>query len=370
MLNLLDNIKDTLLLGAGPSNVAPSVSQALAKKTLGHLDPYLFEINDGIMEGLRQLMGTKNHFTIPLSGTGSIGMEASFVSVTEPGDKVLIIENGFFATRMIEVASRVGADVTTLHFPWGKPYDLDEVKQTIQNGGFKVVAAVYAETSTGIKNPVDVIGGMLKDSDTIFLVDAVTALGGVPLEVDEWGIDILYSCSQKCLACPPGLSPFTMSDHALEAVKNRKSKIPNWYLDVELLQKYYEGTPRVYHHTVPSNMFYALYQGIFNILEEGKENAYKRHRAAHEALMAGLDPMGWKPLVEAPENRLPQLNTMLVPEGVDEASLRKALLTEYTIEVGGGLGELAGKTIRIGLMGYNANVEVVDRLLAAMKEIL
>ncbi|MDL2273324.1 alanine--glyoxylate aminotransferase family protein [Oscillospiraceae bacterium OttesenSCG-928-G22] len=370
MVNLLDNIKNTTLLGAGPSSVAPSTYQAMNQKTLGHLDPYMIKINDGIMAGLREIMGTKNRLTIPLSGTGSIGMEASFVNTVEPGDKVLVLENGFFATRMIEVATRLGADVTALRFPWGKPMDLAKVKEQLGKDSYKIVAAVYAETSTGIKNPVGEIGALLKGSDALFIVDAVTALGGVPVEVDAWNIDILYSCTQKCLACPPGLSPFTFSDRAIKVMQARKTKVPNWYLDMGLLLGYYEGDKRSYHHTVPANMFYALYQGVLNILEEGKENVYKRHQAAHEVLVKGLTEIGWDFLVEDPKDRLPQLNTVVVPAGVDEAKLRSRLLNEYNIEISGGLGELAGKTVRIGLMGYNAQPHVVERLLAAMKEIL
>lgn len=369
MKNLLDDIQSTLLLGAGPSGVAPSTYHAMSKNTLGHLDPYFIEITDGVKDGLRLLMGTENRLTVPLSGTGSLGMEAAFVNTVEPGDKVLVLQNGVFGTRMIEVAGRLGAEVTVLEFPWGTPVITEKVAQQLKKDNYKIVAVVYAETSTGVKNPVEEIGKLLKGSDTLFLVDAVTAIGGIPLEVDKWGIDICYAGSQKCLSCPPGASPITFSERAFEAIKNRKTKVPNWYVDMTLLTQYWGGSKRVYHHTPPINMFYGIYQAIQNILEEGLENTYSRHRQAHEYLAERLGEIGWEFFVDD-GYRLPMLNAVSVPEGVDEAVLRGRLLHEYQIEVSSGLGALAGKIIRIGLMGYNAERYNVDRLVGAMKEIL
>ena len=369
MNNLLDDIQSTLLLGAGPSSVAPSTYNALAKNTLGHLDPYFISIMDELKQNLRILFGTENDVTVPISGTGTSGMEAAFVNIIERGDKVLILQNGVFGTRMVDVATRLGADVTELAFEWGTPVDVNQTAGKIKNEKYKVVAVVMAETSTGVRNPVDEIGQLLKGSDTLYLVDTVTAIGGIPIEVDNWGIDICYAGSQKCLSCPPGASPITFSNRAIEVIKNRENKVPNWYLDMTLLTQYWGGRTRVYHHTPPINMMYALYQAAFNIIEEGPEKAFARHAQAHEYLVEELDKLGWNMLVEK-EYRLPMLNAVLVPENVDEAVLRSRLLKEYHIEISNGLGALAGKIVRIGLMGYNAKLENVTRLISAMKEIL
>lgn len=369
MKNYLDDIQSTLLLGAGPSGVAPATYSALSRTTLGHLDPYFVQIMDEIKRGLRALMQTSNEFTLPLSGTGSLGMEAAFVNTVEPGDKVLILENGVFGTRMVDVASRLGADVTHIKFTWGAPVVPEQVKEQLQKDDYKIVAIVHAETSTGVRNPVAEIGELVKDTGALYLVDTVTSLGGIPVELDKWHVDVCYSGTQKCLSCPPGLAPVSFSDRAVEVIHNRHCKVPNWYVDVNLLTQYWAGSKRAYHHTAPINMVYALYQAIYNILEEGMENVFARHQAAHERLVAGLDKMGMSLLVE-PKYRLPELNTIIVPDGVDEAQLRARLLNDYHIEISSGLGALAGKVIRVGLMGYNATEYNVDRLLAAMSEIL
>lgn len=368
MKNLLDGIQNTLLMGAGPSSVAPSTYYALSRGTLGHLDPYFIKIMDEVKEGLRTIMGTKNMLTVPMSGTGSIGMEAAFVNMVEHGDKVLVLQNGVFGQRMVDVASRLGAEVTELAFEWGTPVDISKVADKLSKEDYKIVAVVYAETSTGVRNPVEEIGKLLKDKDTFFLVDAVTALGGMPVEVDKWGIDICYSGSQKCLSCPPGASPITFSDRAVEFINSRKSPVPNWYLDMSLLTKYWEGNTRVYHHTPPINMFYGIYQAIHNILEEGMETVYNRHQNVHEQLVKGIEEMGWEMLVDK-EYRLPMLNAIVVPEGIDEAALRDKLLKEYNTEISAGLGTLSGKIVRIGLMGYNAQPYNVEFVLKAIKEI-
>ena len=369
MENLLDGIEDILLMGPGPSCVHDKVYEALGKKSLGHLDPYFIRIMDAIKADLRTLLGTTNTLTIPMSGTGSAGMEACFVNLIEKDDPVLILINGVFGMRMQDVAQRLGANVETVEFEWGTPVIADPVKTKIAENHYKIVAVVHAETSTGVKNPVEQIGALLKGSDTIYLVDAVTSLGGMPIDMDAWGIDALYSGTQKCLSCPPGLAPLSFSDKAVAALEARKTKVPNWYLDLSLIMKYWKGATRAYHHTAPINMHYGLYQALQLILEEGLDNVYQRHLRYHNELVDGLEGMGLSMLV-APGSRLPMLNSVNVPEGVDEAAVRSTLLEQYKIEIGAGLGPLAGKIWRVGLMGHTARQENVTRLLGALKTIL
>lgn len=367
MSNLLDDIQEILLMGPGPSTVAGEIYTALSKPTIGHLDPYFIKIMDGIKGQLQTLMGTKNRLTMPMSGTGSAGMEACFVNLVEPGDKVLVLINGVFGMRMQDVAERLGAEVDTLEFEWGTPVLVETVKEKLASNSYKIVAVVHAETSTGVKNPVEEIGKLVKENGALYLVDAVTSLGGIPVKVDEWGIDALYSGTQKCLSCPPGLAPLTFSDKAIEVLHARKTKVPNWYLDLTMITAYWEGSSRSYHHTAPINMNYALYQALYLVLEEGMDDVFSRHENAHQMLISGLEDMGLSMLVDA-EYRLPMLNSVLVPEDVDEAKIRQCLLNEYKIEVGAGLGPLAGKIWRIGLMGHTAREENVTRLLAALKK--
>jgi len=369
MENLLDGIEDILLMGPGPSCVHDKVYEALGKKSIGHLDPYFIRIMDAIKANLRTLLNTENTLTIPMSGTGSSGMEACFVNLIEKDDPVLVLINGVFGMRMQDVAQRLGANVDTLEFEWGTPVVVDAVKNKISGKHYKIVAVVHAETSTGVKNPVAEIGALLKGSETIYLVDAVTSLGGVEIAMDAWGIDALYSGTQKCLSCPPGLAPLSFSDKAVAALESRKTKVPNWYLDLSMIIKYWKGATRAYHHTAPINMHYGLYQALLLILEEGPDNVYQRHMIYHNALVQGLEDMGLSMLV-APASRLSMLNSIRVPEGVDEAAVRSTLLKAYKIEIGAGLGPLAGKIWRIGLMGHTARQENVTRLLAALKAIL
>ncbi len=368
-MNLLDNIEEILLMGPGPSCVPDAVYSALSKKTLGHLDPHFVRIMDETKMKLQQVLKTKNSLTIPMSGTGSAGMESCFVNLIEEGDPVLILINGVFGMRMQDVASRLGAEVDSLEFEWGTPVDIDKVKDKISQKQYKIVAVVHAETSTGVCNPVEDLGELFKSTETIFLVDAVTSLGGINVAVDEWGVDALYSGTQKCLSCPPGLSPLTFSDKAVFALKNRKSKVPNWYLDLSMIINYWEGSTRTYHHTAPINMIYGLYEALHLILEEGLDKAFKRHMDNHRLLVTGLDEIGLKMLVDEPY-RLPMLNSILVPDGLDEARVRQELLTKYKIEIGAGLGPLAGKIFRIGLMGHTARPENVQRLVEALKEVI
>ena len=369
MNNLLKNIQEILLMGPGPSCVPDAVYQALSQKTLGHLDPYFLQIMDGIKEQLQTVLHTHNVLTVPISGTGSAGMETCFVNLVEPGDPVLILSNGVFGARMQDVASRLGAKVDALEFTWGTPVIVDDVKKKLAESSYKIVAVVHAETSTGVCNPVPEIGRLLQGSQTLYLVDTVTSLGGINIEMDAWGIDALYSGSQKCLSCPPGLSPVSFSDRAVAALQQRKSKVPNWYLDLSMIIKYWEGRKRVYHHTAPINMLYALYQALFLILEEGLKHVYQRHLDNHHALVAGLQALGLKMVVE-PKYRLPMLNSVYVPDGVDEAAVRTVLLEQYQIEIGAGLGPLSGKIWRIGLMGHTARPENVARLLDALKSLV
>jgi alanine-glyoxylate transaminase / serine-glyoxylate transaminase / serine-pyruvate transaminase len=369
MENLLNSIEEITLMGPGPSCVDTSVLNAMARPTLGHLDPYFIQIMDSIKDRLKQLLHTKNNLTIPVSGTGSAGMETCFVNLIEKDDPVLILINGVFGMRMQDVATRLGAAVDTLAFEWGTPVTLDAVKEKLAAKPYKIVAVVHAETSTGVKNPVPEIGNLLKGSDTLFLVDAVTSFGGMEIQLDAWGIDVLYSGTQKCLSCPPGLAPVSFSDRAVAKVKARKTKVPNWYLDLTMIINYWEGATRAYHHTAPVNMLYGLYQALQLILEEGEASVYQRHLDNHLRLVDGLKALGIDMLVEE-SCRLPMLNAVLIPKKSEDAKVRSALLAEHRIEIGAGLGPLAGKIWRIGLMGHTARPENVDRFLAALKTVL
>jgi len=369
MKNLLENIDDVLLMGPGPSCVPNEVYRALSCKTLGHMDYYFIQIMDEIKNQLQKIMGTQNRLTLAVSGTGSAGMETCFVNLIEHGDRVLVLINGVFGKRMADVAGRLGAQVDTIEFEWGTPVLPEQVAEKLSANSYKVVAVVHAETSTGVRNPVEEIGRLVKDNGAFYLVDCVTSLGGIPVEADRWGVDALYSGTQKCLSCPPGLAPVTFSERAVEFIGNRKSKVPNWYLDMSMVIQYWEGKKRVYHHTAPINMLYGLYQALLLIFEEGIERVHQRHLDAHNRLVKGLEALGMEMLVQ-PEYRLPMLNAVKVPEGVDEDGARNRLRREHFIEIGGGLGPLAGQIWRIGLMGHTAREENVDRLLDALKTIL
>jgi alanine-glyoxylate transaminase / serine-glyoxylate transaminase / serine-pyruvate transaminase len=365
----LSAIRETLLMGPGPSCVPPEVLDAISKPTIGHMDPYFLGLADEVKTMLRTVMGTGNHLTIPMSGTGSAGMETCFVNLVEPGDPVLVLVNGVFGVRMKEVASRLGAEVDSLEFEWGAPVQPDAVRQGLEAKAYRLVAVVHAETSTGVCNPVDEIGALVRGTGALFLVDAVTSLGGIPVCMDQWGADALYSGTQKCLSCPPGLSPVSFSERALERLATRTKPVPNWYLDLSLIMKYWEGNSRVYHHTAPINMIYALYQALTLLLTEGLDQTFRRHREAHRALVEGMADLGVRMLVEEPY-RLPMLNAVVIPGGVDDACLRNKLLSEQGIEIGGGLGPLAGKIWRIGLMGHTARLENVERILFSLNMLL
>ena len=364
--NLLEGIEEVLLMGPGPSCIHPKVYDAISCKTLGHLDPYFVKIMDEIQIQLQKIMNTQNQLTLPISGTGSAGMETCFVNLVEPQDKVLVLINGVFGKRMVEVATRLGAQVDSIEFEWGTPIDIKQVKEKLDNNSYDILATVHAETSTGVQNPISEISNLLKGSDTLFLVDTVTSLGGIEVRVDDWGIDALYSGSQKCLSVPPGLAPVTFSERAFSKISSRKTKIPNWYLDMSLIGQYWQGErKRVYHHTAPINMLYSLYQGLDLILEEGLDNVYKRHQENHLKLKDGLEELGLSMYVKEPF-RLPMLNAVSIPEGVDDLKVRQTLRNTHKIEIGGGLGPLAGKIWRIGLMGHTARPQNVSRFLDAL----
>jgi alanine-glyoxylate transaminase / serine-glyoxylate transaminase / serine-pyruvate transaminase len=365
---MLNSVTETLLMGPGPSTVAPEVREVLALPTVGHLDPRFISIMDEVKEMLRAAFATTNLLTMPLSGTGSAGMEASFVNFVEPGDRVLVLANGVFGNRMTEVATRLGAETKKLEFTWGTPVSIEEAKSEIQKG-YDLVAVVHAETSTGVCNPIGELAPLVKKAGSMLLVDTVTSLGGMPVTVDAWEADIVYSGTQKCLSCPPGLSPFTMSERAHERLKKREKSVPNWYLDISLLTRYWEGAKRSYHHTAPINMIYALHRALKRFLDEGPDAAFARHDQCHQQLAAGLPKLGLSLAVEE-GYRLPMLNAVTVPEGVDEAQIRGRLLNEHDIEIGAGLGPLAGKIWRIGLMGDSARPELVERLLDALGKLL
>jgi len=366
MVNKLENVPEILLMGPGPSCVHPEVYKALAVSTLGHMDPVFLDIMDSIKELTQIILNTKNRCTVPMSGTGSAGMETCFVNLIEKGDKVLILENGVFGRRMIDVATRLGAEVDSLSFKWGTPVIVEDVAKKLKEKDYSLLAVVHAETSTGVRNPAAEIGALLKGKDTLYLLDTVTSMGGIEIRMDDWGVDALYSGSQKCLSCPPGIAPVSFSERAVKKLLDRKTKVPNWYLDLSMIIHYWEGAKRVYHHTAPINMLYAMYQALAIVVDEGLDNTYRRHMDNHKLLVKGLEEMGLKILVEE-KYRLPELNSVIVPEGVDEAAVRARLLSEFKIEIGAGLGDLAGKIWRIGLMGYTSSPENVTAVLKALK---
>ncbi len=357
-----------ILMGPGPSEVHPSVLAALSAPTVGHLDPYFLKIMDEVQSMLRQVFQTTNHMTMAISGTGSAGMETCVVNLIEPGDRMIVGVNGVFGGRMADVAERVGADVTKLERPFGDVFSPEEVAAAVKKVQPKVVGIVHAETSTGAQQPLDEIAKIVHDAGALLIVDCVTSLAGLPVEIDRLGIDAAYSGSQKCLGCPPGLAPVTFGPRAIEVLDRRKKKVSSWYLDIGLLRNYW-GSNRAYHHTAPINMNYALHQALRLVLEEGLPARFARHQLHHRALKAGLKAMGIEYSVAA-EISLPMLNSVLIPDGADDAAVRGQLLNEFGIEIGGGLGPMKGKTWRIGLMGETAKSTNVLVFLAALEQCL
>ncbi|HKS36534.1 MAG TPA: alanine--glyoxylate aminotransferase family protein [Verrucomicrobiae bacterium] len=358
-----------LLMGPGPSNVAPSVLEAMSQPLVGHLDPAFVRMMEEIKTMLRQVFLTKNEMTFPISGTGSAGMEFCFVNLLEPGDDVIIGVNGVFGARMADVAGRCGAKVTKVEAPWGRIIESQQIADALKTVSRpKLVAIVHAETSTGALTPVEEISKLAHSAGALMLLDTVTSLGGCPVLLDDWQIDAVYSGTQKCLSCPPGLSPASLSPPAVEAATKRKTKVQSWYLDVNLLASYW-GQDRVYHHTAPISMNYALHEALRLVLEEGLENRWRRHEQNHFALKAGLNAMGLQ-MASQEGHQLWQLNAVTVPDGVDEAAVRKRLLTDFNIEVGAGLGPLKGKIWRVGLMGETSSKANVKAFLSALAQIL
>lgn len=362
-------IKRTLM-GPGPSDVSQQVLDALARPTVGHLDPEFVRMMDELKELLQYALQTKNSLTIPVSAPGSAGMETCFFNLVEPGDKVIICQNGVFGGRMKEVAERCGAVVIAVDDEWGEAVSVEKAEAALkENPDAKFLAFVHAETSTGVESDAKALCSLANEYNCLSIVDAVTSLGGTPLMVDEWGVDALYSGTQKCLSCPPGISPVTFSDRAVEVIKNRSSKVQSWFLDVNLVMGYWGGGKRAYHHTAPINSLYGLHEGLIMLQEEGLQAAWKRHRDNHNALKSGLAGIGLEFSVE--ENiQLPQLNAITIPEGIDDAAVRGRLLKDFNLEIGAGLGKFAGKVWRIGLMGHGSNQKNIDHCVNSLGTVL
>lgn len=359
------------LMGPGPSDVSPRVLQAMARPTIGHLDPAFLEMMDELKAMLQYVFQTENPLTLPISGPGSAGMEACFVNLVEPGDTVVICINGVFGGRMKDNVERCGGIPIVVEDAWGSAVDPDKLEDTLKrHPEARIVAFVHAETSTGAQSDARMLTEIAHRYGCLTVVDAVTSLGGSPLKVDEWGIDAVYAGSQKCLSCTPGLSPLSMNEHALARIKSRQRKVQSWFLDMSLLTTYWDsGSRRSYHHTAPINALYGLHEALVMLQEEGLEQAWARHASNHELLRAGLEAMGLQFVVKEHE-RLPQLNAVSVPAGVDEAAVRRRLLNDYSLEIGAGLGALAGKVWRIGLMGYASNPRNVLLCLSALEDVL
>ncbi|MGB3292804.1 MAG: alanine--glyoxylate aminotransferase family protein [Phormidesmis sp.] len=362
------DIPARLLLGPGPSNADPTVLAAMDRQPIGHLDKAYLELMDEVQTLLRYAWQTDNRMTLPVSGTGSAAMEATLANMVEPGDKVLVGVNGYFGHRLVDMAGRYGAEVSTINRPWGEVFSLEELRTALETHCPQMLAMVHAETSTGVCQPMAGIGDLCREYDCLLILDTVTSLGGVPLFLDKWKVDLAYSCSQKGLSCPPGSSPFTMGDRALTKLSQRQSKVANWYLDMSLLSNYW-GNGRTYHHTAPVNMTYAIREALRLLAEEGLEARWNRHRQTAEYLWEGLEEMGLTCHVPT-EYRLPTLTTVRVPDGVDAKAVTSRLIDEHNLELGGGLGDLAGKVWRVGLMGYNAEKKNVDTFLAALKQVI
>ncbi|MBT8142458.1 MAG: alanine--glyoxylate aminotransferase family protein [Gammaproteobacteria bacterium] len=363
------------LMGPGPSDVHPRVLEASARPTIGHLDPEFIRMMDEVKLMLQQAFLTKNALSMPISAPGSAGMEACFVNLLEAGDKVIVCRNGVFGERMRHNVERCGATAVMVDDAWGDPVDPEKVEDALKaNPDAKILAFVHAETSTGALSDAKTLCALADQYDCLSLVDAVTSFGGSELRVDDWGIDAIYSGSQKCLSCLPGISPVSFSDKAVEVIANRKTPVQSWFLDMSLIMGYWghsnsTGGKRSYHHTAPVNALYALHESLVMLHEEGLDNAWQRHRDMHMLLRSGLEDLGFE-YIGQDGARLNQLNAVKVPAGVDEAQMRSRLLNEYNLEIGGGLGALAGKVVRIGLMGYAAKKENVTLCLAALRDVL
>ena len=359
------------LMGPGPSDVHPRILEALSRPTIGHLDPAFIDLMDEVKELLQYAFQTENALTMPVSAPGSAGMETCFVNLVEPGDKVIVCQNGVFGGRMKENVERCGGIPVLVEDAWGTAIDAGKLEDALKaHADAKIVAMVHAETSTGAQSDVAALVKLAHAHDCLTIVDTVTSLGGTPVKVDEWGIDAIYSGSQKCLSCTPGLSPVSFNERALKKIRNRPTKVQSWFMDLNLVMGYWgTGTKRAYHHTAPINALYALHEALVILKEEGLENAWARHRKNHLALRAGLEAMGLQFIVKEAD-RLPQLNAVTIPAGVDDGAVRSRLLKEYNLEIGAGLGALAGKVWRIGLMGHASRAENILLCIGALESIL
>lgn len=369
-----DDFKDIdpgerILMGPGPSNVHPRVMQAMSAPCVGHLDPYYLFVMDEVKVLLRFLFQTQNEMTISVSGTGTAGMEACLANIIEPGDEVVVCVNGVFSARIRDIANRLGGKVTSVEGEWGRAMDQEKVRKALKGKGPKLVAAVHAETSTGACQPVVDLAEIAHECGALFLADTVTSLGGMDVALDRMGIDLAYSGTQKCISCPPGLAPVSFNERSMEVIQKRKKPVVSLYLDMGLLKTYWENDGRAYHHTGPINMNYALREALRLIAEEGLEPRFARHLLNHRALVAGVEAMGLSMLVPEGE-RLPTLNTIRIPDGADDAKVRRVLLEDFGIEIGGGLGELAGKIWRVGLMGHTSSRRNVTLFLGALETVL
>jgi len=362
------SIPERVLMGPGPSDVPARVLEALSRPTVGHLDPVFLTLMDEVRDRLQAVFQTQNEMTLAVSGTGSAGMETLFVNLVEPGTRVLVCKQGVFGNRMEDVARRCGAEVVTLEVPWGSVFETSAIVAAADAHRPDLVAIVHAETSTGAHQPLAGLGPALHELGALLLVDCVTSLAGMPVEVDAWGIDAAYSGTQKCLSCPPGLAPITLSPRAVERLERRAAPVQSWYLDLSMVRNYWGGD-RAYHHTAPVNMLYALHEALGIVLEEGLEARFARHAAAHDQLRAGLAELGIDYLA-APGHQLPMLNAVSIPEGTDDKAVRRRLLADYGLEIGGGLGAFAGRAWRIGLMGHAATRRNVTLLLSALRDLL
>ncbi|MEM2082532.1 MAG: alanine--glyoxylate aminotransferase family protein [Candidatus Bathyarchaeia archaeon] len=361
------NPPNRILLGPGPSNVHPIVLRAMSSPLVGHLDPYFMELMDEVMELLREVFATKNKVCFPISGTGMAGMEAAIVNLVQPGDEVIVGSNGFFGQRMAEIVRRCQGKPIEVFEEWGRAINPEKVEEALSSSKANLVCVVHAETSTGVLQPLDRMAKMVRAHDALLLVDAVTSLSGCELKIDEMGIDVCYSGSQKCLNCPPGLAPITFNERAMERVRHRRTKVQSWYLDVSLIEQYWsEG--RAYHHTAPISMIYALREALRIVAEEGLEARWARHKRNRDALIRGIEEMGLR--MFPPENRCPSLNAISVPEGVEDAMVRRFLLDRFNMEIGSGLGPLKGKIWRVGLMGINSSEQNVILFLGALERAL
>lgn len=358
-----------ILMGPGPSDVHPRVLQAMATPLIGHLDPEFVTIMDEIKEMAQLTFQTKNNLTFVVSAPGSAGMETCLVNLLEPGDEAVICIHGVFGGRMADIAERCGANVTKIESEWGQAIDPQQVKDVLKSVTPKLVAIVHAETSTGVLQPLEEISQIVHDAGALFVVDAVTSYCGTQLKVDEWGIDAIYSGTQKCLSAAPGLSPVSFSDNAVNAIDSRKTEVQSWFLDLSMVKNYWQGAKRTYHHTAPVSAMFGLREAYRLVLEEGLENRFDRHKRNHELLKQELEGLGFEFVVKD-GFRLPMLNAVKLPEGVDDAKVRSRLLSEYNIEVGGGLGKFAGNIWRVGLMGESSNANYVNALVSALKNIL